>query len=381
MSSSPAPRQKQEYVIQAVTRMARKLGPRMKLPTAQELSRQLGVTVTTLDRSLAKLEGRGVIRRKQGSGIYVADSLQKKTIGLVFGVNVFEPGISPIYSILLRHCEKRAASFEERFSTYLGSPALSGSQDALIHYDLEEALKNQRLDGLLLFAKASGKQEECLRQSGIPMSVLTAHIIGPGVVMHDNEQMIRDAAIALKAEGCQSIGFLGPIPDHREMFVRTMEKMEMPCEERWVICPDVNEKSYSTHQGLFERQSFGRKSATRLISQGRAALPDALISSDDMITRGACPVFESMGIRVGRDFKFATQSNKESMVLAEWSSELIQFEFDPQETIDAMFEALEKQMQGLDASAPTLIHARRHRTTSASTMLDSNIDQGSGPIK
>lgn len=340
--------------------MAHKLGPNIKLPTAKELCVQLGVTITTLDRSLAKLEDRGVIRRLQGSGIYVADALQKKTIGVVFGLNIFDAGIPPIYSILLSDCEKRAMTLPERYSTYIGSPGLSGSHDAAIHHDLEEALKNHRLDGLLLFAKASKRQEEVLREFGVPMAVMTAHGLGPGVVTLDTESLIRDAAETLRQEGCRTLGFLGPLPEHCEMFSRAIASLGLSTQEKWILNPDVTDKTFTVHEGLFGRQNFGHNSATQILSWGRAEMPDGLISTDDMITRAACSTFTQRGLQIGKNFKFATQSNKDSMILAEWSRDLIQFEFDPQESIDAMFDVLDRLMRGLDASEPRLVRARRH---------------------
>ena len=51
-----SPRNKQPFIISELTRMAGEYGPGMKLPTAQQLARKFEVTLTTLDRSLAKLE-------------------------------------------------------------------------------------------------------------------------------------------------------------------------------------------------------------------------------------------------------------------------------------------------------------------------------------
>ena len=339
-----SPRNKQPFLIDAITDLARKLGPGMKFPTTQELSRQLGVTISTLDRSLTTLESRGVIVRRQGSGIYVSECPVRKTIALVFGVNIFEAGISPIYSILLNHCEKRSASLPERFSIFLGSASLSGSRRSLLHHDLDEAINNGKLDGLLLFGKESGRQEDALRERGVPMAALTVHSKWPGVVCHDSKKLIREAIKALREGGCKSIGFLGALPEQTNYFLKAMRLVGMPVNDRWVFSPNPNDEAFCFHQGLFERERYGNQWASQIIS-GKDR-PDGMISTDDMITRGACPVFEGNKFRVGKHFLFATHANIGSLVLVEWSSELIQFAFDPQETVDAMFAALEAHMNG-----------------------------------
>lgn len=352
-----SPRNKQPFIIDAITRLARKLGPGMKLPTAHELSRQLGVTIATLDRSLTTLESRGVINRRQGSGIYVSDCPIQKTIALVFGVNVFEGGISPIYSVLLKQCEKRASSLPERFSVFLGSPALSGGSQSPLHYDLDEALNNGKLDGVLLFAKASARQEDVLRERGIPMAALTAHSEWPGVVSHDAQGMIRSAILALRDEGCKTIGLLGALSEHAEAFRKEMRRTRMSVSEQWIFFPDENDQALSVHQGLYEREKYGHRWASQIVS-GKD-LPDGLISTDDMITRGACPVFLGNELRIGKDFFFATHANNDSFVLEEWGSGLIRFVFDSQETVDAMFAALDAHMNGTPLQEPVLIAARR----------------------
>lgn len=52
--------------------MAERLGPGARMPTAQQLRGEVGVSAATLNRALADLEGRGIIRRKHGVGIFVA---------------------------------------------------------------------------------------------------------------------------------------------------------------------------------------------------------------------------------------------------------------------------------------------------------------------
>jgi len=356
---------KHAIAADAIRELAIKLGPGMKLPTAQELSRQLGIAVATLDRSLGYLEKRGVINRRQGSGIYVSQRPAQRTIGLVFGVNIFESGVSPFYSQLLKHCEKSVGVRNERFSVFLGTSALSGAapDESPIHHDLEDALDSERLDGLMLFAKASGHQENVLRRRGLPMAALTRHSEWPGVVHYDIEHSFEESIAKLVAEGRRSIGFMGALPEHASLFRDLMTRAALPTSESCIWSAGANNNpAFAIHEGVMQRVQLGAAWAEEFARLSPEARPQGLISTDDMITRGACTTFARLGLRPGRDFTFCTHANIGSMVLDEWKADLVQFAFDPQETIDAMFRCLDAHLSGSPLAEHIYI---RHRPIEA----------------
>ncbi|MDF2439457.1 MAG: GntR family transcriptional regulator, partial [Abditibacteriota bacterium] len=103
----------------SLTELARQLGPDAKMPTMQELSQSLQVSMMTLNRALSELEAQGVITRRQGSGTYVAPRPAQRTIGLVYDRDIFQTGASPFCGLLVDEARRRAASGNEKFSFYL----------------------------------------------------------------------------------------------------------------------------------------------------------------------------------------------------------------------------------------------------------------------
>jgi hypothetical protein len=60
-----------------------------QLPTTEELATMFGVTVQTAQQGAALLTRRGVIERIRGRGTFVSNRISSRTIGIVFGANVF----------------------------------------------------------------------------------------------------------------------------------------------------------------------------------------------------------------------------------------------------------------------------------------------------
>ncbi len=340
-SSNAQLRNKQSEIIREVTQLARRLGPGIKLPTMHELSKSLGVTITTLDRSLGKLESQGVIVRRAGSGIYVSDRLLEVRIGLIFGHDIFQTNSSPLFALLLKHCEKRAAAGHERFSVYLDTPGLTGSyRGETIHHDLQEVLEQGKLDGLLLLMKRNDEQERLLRKYDVPMVALTDSPQGPGSVTIDARQYIDLGVKTLCDRGCHSLGLLGILPTHRAMFCDAAERHGAQIADQWIVCPEPQHyPKYNTHESL------GRDFAADMISRcGRDGLPDGLVITDDILARGACAGLDSLGVSPGNNLMIASHANKDSDALADWEDKLILIEVDIQEIVEAMFSILERLM-------------------------------------
>jgi DNA-binding LacI/PurR family transcriptional regulator len=333
-------RNKQPLVMDEIVRLAKSLGPGIKLPTAQELSRRIGVTVTTLDRSLAKLEARGVIFRRQGSGIYAAARLFEKRVAVVLGHNIFHPANSPIYSLLFRHCQARAVKGNERFSFYLDLPLMNdGPSDGSAHRDIQEAMEEKRIDGVLLIQKHNNEHEVWLRSHGVPVVALSSDLKGPGVKI-DMRQIIDLAMATLVERGCRSVGLIGIAASQGAFFKEAARKYGVITDPRWVICPPPGcFPPFDVHK------AFGRKSARTLLSRcGRDGLPDGLIIPDDIIASGACGRFAAEGIHSTKQLQIAVLANKGSSTLADWQESLILIELDPLEVVEAMFSLLESLM-------------------------------------
>jgi DNA-binding LacI/PurR family transcriptional regulator len=330
--------------MDAITNLARKSGPGCKLPTVRKMCAMLGVTSTTLQRSLRELETKGVITRRQGSGVYVSPDIGQKTIGLVFGRNVLSPGVSPNYLELLNQCTLRAADKGERFSFYIDienvSPRLQGTP---IHRDLAEAITQGKLAGLLVACTRGPSWEKWLRNQGVPM-IRYGHLAD---VHPDGQTMARMAVDALAGAGCRSLGYMGCWRDELDAFHAHTDRRGLACIPEWIqdLGP-TNPVWENRHEEFGYLTTQGLLAAVRQAGADRPLLPDGLVIADDMIAAGVCKAFDEAGIVIGRDIHIATQANKGSIVLRPWSERLFRLERDPAQTAAALFSALDALMEG-----------------------------------
>src|SRR5689334_3445149 len=70
-------------VYAALEQRIRGLTPGRSLPTMPELRRELSVSQLTIERAYEALAARGLIERKKGRGVYVADRTQTGEFAIV----------------------------------------------------------------------------------------------------------------------------------------------------------------------------------------------------------------------------------------------------------------------------------------------------------
>jgi len=341
-------RSKREDVKAAVKRLALAVGPNGKLPTVRACCAQLSVAKVTLDAALDDLEAQGVICRKHGSGIYVTPRIAQKSIGLVFGQNIFDASVSPFYALLMRRCRERAKSHGEHFSFFIDPlPEDVAAGAPPVHPDLAAAIASGKLHGILLTARNSEAEETWLRAQDVPVvSLGFTEDSPPPVVTIDHRELIRLGVAALSAQGCRRIGLITPYdrdaPVGRIMirtFENALRRRHLRLHDAWIW-------SRSAAPGRDGETRDVRGACAFQALFGGHQHPDGLIIADDMLTRGLLSAARSAGIAIGRDVRIASHANKGSPVLAEWADRLTRIEVDPDEIVEAMFDLLEAFMAG-----------------------------------
>lgn len=354
---------KRRLAVEALARLAERLGPGAKLPRVADMALDLGIAVGTLDQCLRKLEEKGVVTRRRGSGIYVAPSVHARRVALVFGADIFSSAGSPVYSLLLQHCQRQAARRHSRFSFYLdvALPAEEGRvvPDACpLHEDLAAALADRRIDGIILVAGQTPRQEAWLRKHGVPMVRFCGAPDGqPGLVALDYAELIGYGLKSLAAQGCRTVGFLGLQREQAALFRDLAGRAGLATRDSWIVHPagDAPIPEESCHK-------LGRDFALELLmnngwapeSGAAPELPDGIVSSDDMLTRGLCLFLGRLGFAVGDTMKIASHSNRGSSALEEWRQRISMIEFDPGDMVAALFSALETLMDGRPLPARAL---------------------------
>lgn len=336
-----------------LTRLARSLEPNTKLPTMQELRRDLNVSIATLDSALTKLESQNVIYRKHGIGIFVSPRLGEKCIGLVVGPEFFQAGTSPFWQELLEGVRSRAESKGESSRFYM---ALDGREGRPVKDDLAEDICAGRLDGVI-FIGCNEEAVQWIEEQGVPLAGFAGRFAHKVVL--DYEAVVEAGVRLLAKRGCRRIAFLrkwdrgdeelepGELTTLSEHFIACLAAAGLPLEPGLLQDGAHFADAESTNQ----MQGF---EAIQRMWDGACVPPDGLIVNDDMTTRGALVALGKRGVEVGRDIQIVTHSNRGSAVLHGYEDDLTRIEFDSAELVSALFDLLETRMNGT-AAAQTVV--------------------------
>ncbi|MGE9292557.1 MAG: substrate-binding domain-containing protein [Puniceicoccales bacterium] len=333
-----------------ITEWGKTAGVGAKLPTMKELCRELNVAAATLNSALNGLEEQGVITRKHGHGIYISSGLFQRRVALVVGINAFSAGASSFYSMLLRHCEKRAQTHNERFSFYLDmsvAPGLEG-QAHPVHADLVDALDKKLLDGLIVSAAVPRPDDQkWLSEQGIPVvafQTFESPSIWRGIVSIDWKRFMELAVDSLLERGCKSLGLVGVDARCQQFYEQIMRSRGLPCREEWVwVWRDEKTPFSREHEHIGSEAAWQYLTNNGWSSTGgvRPNMPDGIIVIDDLLARGFLPVLSRLGMDIGRDVQIATHANTDSTALFEWEDRISQIEVDPTRVAESLFTALE----------------------------------------
>jgi DNA-binding LacI/PurR family transcriptional regulator len=344
---------KQGPLGEALLAMALDLGPNARMPTVRTLCARYGVSTSTLDPVLRSLELRGAIVRQHGRGIFVAPTIRHKTVGVVFGGDIFSASFSPFWSLLLQAVREQAGERELEPRAYLD---ISRGHDGLGgHAQLLEDLEERRLDGLLLLTPSYQDDEAGrLRRHGTPLVVFGGMRNDNWRVTHHPVTLYRLAARKLAARGCRTVALLGPDVWARRPLIET------ELRAAGAKAAQIVDWSFETWEaslpGTLTREKTGYELVRRMIAARaetclraglkQAPLPDGLLTTDDTVTRGAIAALQQAGLQPGRDLHIATGSNKGSPVLDPYADDLIRIEYDPAESVRAALDMLTVLMDG-----------------------------------
>ena len=352
---------KKAVLRESLLGIARSLGPGQRMPTVAMLCKSLSVSNSTLDPILRELGTQGAIRREHGRGIFVSPTIHQKTVGVVFGGDIFGNTHSPFWSLLLQAMRKQAGGHALRPRGYLD---ISQGRDGLGgHAQLIEDIEDRRLDGLLLIEpRLDSDQAGQLRAYGVPLVVFGGR--SPGwTVTHDVAALLALAARELAAGGCRRVALLG----NGALAHRPRLKREM--REAGAADAQVADWSYETWAARIPWAGSVENCAYLLTQRLIAARtqtpwPDAVVSLDDTMTRGVITALQQAGLQPGRDLRIVTAANTGSPVLMPYAADLVAIEFDPAESVRAALAMLGTLMEGgTPESNPVLIAPKPREQT------------------
>ena len=327
-----------------VSRLALKAGANGRLPPMRQLSRELGVSLMTLDRTYHELELEGLLIRKHGSGVFVSTDAVLRSVALIHDRDIAGPGISPFCRLLLDVLTPMSQDAGLRLRFYLDAGhAMRGLPGAA---ELREEVTRGRVAGALYVGRPEGPLVDDLRTWGIPL-VTFSETPTPAPWVHlDLEDLARSAVGHLARQSCRRVALLTPwgpegpgVAAFREA-LRSAGLSDDPARIAPAQAMDVHaETPVNEESGYF---------ATRALFEGgpRETAPDALVSFDDLMTRGAMAALHRMRIEPARHVRVVSHANGDSPVLSIYASKVVLYEYAPADVARAMMDIVEARMDG-----------------------------------
>ncbi len=182
-----------------------------KLPSLEQLARQLGISNTTVTRAIHALREDGFLTVRDKSGVFLKndkfDGLTGRTVALTT-VNV---DFSPYYACLAQLLQARLLEARCSPVIYPRRPIESVDVYGLADFPgLESAIKDRRIDGVLDMSRLHGEALQFLHSHQIPITSMSANFLSNGIII-DLLDYCRRALAYLIEEGSKRPAILcGP---------------------------------------------------------------------------------------------------------------------------------------------------------------------------
>jgi len=261
------------------------LAPNQRLAPTEELAVTFGVSVPTLQRGLARLVERGLLRRTPRLGTFVNPRSNTHTIALVFGTNPFARE-SGYYRLLYKQIQEQAAAMNLHLSSYLD---LGNGDVATRLRELEVDIRERRHGFLIALCRTDDLNRWLDNQTLVPWVI--EHTI-------DHHALTAQGLAYLQQRGYRKIGILlGGSTQHvnDECLAAYRERFGdlPPWSHR--ICPGTGDGGYACLKTWFANP---------------ADRPDALFINHDVVLRGALLAILELGLNLPGDLGLLTHLNK-----------------------------------------------------------------------
>ena len=350
-----------------LTQLAHRLGADAQLPRLADLKNELGVSLSTLDIALTRLEERDVIYRRHGYGVFVSPSVQP-VVTLICNPALLRSGEqSAFWDILIEAAWVRATSHNELFEMHFSQPLdqPNGAKARPLQQGLMRDLQERRVSGVIGVGLAP-EVGAWIESQEVPF----VHLFGPGshAVLLDKEQLVEQGVRVLAERGCRRIGLwhaIAPYQSHQESagevyvesFERELRRLGLEFSPARVEACDelLSPPDYQHNVGALRQ---GQTLARRVFSRPRAGWPDGVLIVEDQLTRGALAEIERLGVQPARDVVIASHANRNSPTLDGFDLRLHLIEVDPQEMVNTAFATLEILMNGGQAPQYQTVQTR-----------------------
>lgn len=357
---------KLQTVSSQLEEIALQLGPKTKLPRVSDLCVQLNASITTVNAALGDLETRGILQRRPGVGIFVAPDLHRANILLLCNSGLLSRSdLSPFWAMLIQSAQARAHNDALGFDLQFAEPTFGVRRSSMpaVSESVTRLIETNRVNGALAVGLAEGTIAY-LQQRGIPVVAFA----GPAnhTVQQDFMGLIHSGVRALADAGARRIALWSPLQTYcprsdsnhyiaarYEAFRSALADAALPFDESLVRQNEYRApEPDSSTEVPFARQGY-ETAMDVFANPGGTELPDAILSTDDMMTAGALSALRRCDVQVGeatgngtRSVLIATHANAGSPVLIGYEDALILLEMDTAAVVEALFADLETLMAG-----------------------------------
>jgi len=302
--------------------------PGDRLPSMREICRNYGVSINTVGSVVALLEQEGLVVRRAGSGVFVADRAARKRIGILSELHLFDPRIGPFWRSLAGKT-KIALEAEGHIShLYVGNvEAGSGASDEPTCPRFWEDVAAGRLDAaVILDVPATPAWKERVRKMPIP----AAGPWTPYAVEVDFLGIAQAAVARLAEQGCRRLGCMGW--DNDADFVQAVQRHGLTTCKDWIRTnqnPDVRCEGWRDLRDIWS---------------AKAGRPDGLVILDDMLFADAQLAMLEFGVRVPEEVRLAVVTSRGASPPLRLP--LTAFEIDPAEVAAELVGLLGQRLAG-----------------------------------
>ena len=293
-----------------------------KIPSTTLLAKQFGVNPETIQTSLKRLMDRGLIERTRGRGTFVRKGYNNKTIGIVFGQEIFSDPDTVFYSLLLNElCD----IIEKEGWNYKYFVTTRKSEYDRAFYNFEASVKNGEIQAIVEFC-SNDLIQSWIESSSIPYS-------GSEVIIDYYDFTVKGLRYLLK-QGYKDIAVINRIDEDSE------DKIKKAMAD---IYSEFNLKDgaievFKCNTGQHE----GYDIAKRLLTRKRK--PEALLVGYDCIFRGVQYAILETGNKIPDDIAVLTHSNKGIDLFSHIP--ITRLEVDPANFAGEVFEEIKCKISG-----------------------------------
>ncbi|MDD5705420.1 MAG: GntR family transcriptional regulator [Kiritimatiellae bacterium] len=280
-----------------------KLPAGARLPTTHELAKRWNVHLTSVQRGMAPLVAQGLLERRRKHGTFVRRGTQTAPIAILFGPSLADEA-AHFYRAFAEALKSEARRHQWTCRIYDGLNPLTAAdqprKDETIAH-LKHDLETCGFKGQIHVALRLGVSQMMGREIALPM------VLQEEDVLWDPRQGMSDCAAFLSRAGRRRLVYLRIVFQNDE----TPDSAETRDDAPASGIPNLEMLYWPLKGTAAEREAETERRVKELIADWRGrpeGMPDGLIVSDDIMTRGVALALLASGMRVPEEIMVMTEA-------------------------------------------------------------------------